>query len=129
MRQAILATFSKTLFLYLMKLPYLIATTVAAIGLMLTGTSCTPTEEGMLIGGALGAGVGGAVSDSPEGAILGGLVGAATGAVIGDSARDDHYYHGHGRGRGYGPPPQSYRNVPRNYGYGRNYHGRRGYGY
>ena len=108
-----------------MKLPSLIATTAAAIGLMFTGTSCTPTEEGMLIGGALGAGVGGAVSDSPEGAILGGLVGAATGAVIGDNARDDRYYHG----RGYGPPPPNYRNVPRNYGYGRNYHGRRGYRY
>lgn len=104
-----------------MKLPFLILSSSAAIGLMLTNTSCTPTQEGAAIGGALGAGVGGAVTDSVDGALIGGLFGAAAGAVIGDNAyKKDHYY---GR-RGYGPPPGHYRG-PRN-----GYRGpRRGYGY
>ena len=108
-----------------MKLPFLILTTSAAIGLMLTNTSCTPTEEGMLIGGALGAGVGGAVTDSANGAIVGGLIGAATGAVIGDNSRRNDYRYGN---RGYGPPPGYYRG-PRG-GYRGGYRGPRGgYGY
>ena len=101
-----------------MKLPFLILAS-AAVGLMLMNTSCTPTEEGMVIGGALGAGVGGAVTDSVDGAIVGGLIGAATGAIIGDNAYDDRYY----RGSGYGPPPRYHGPPPRGY------RGRRGYGY
>ncbi|MEX2578616.1 MAG: glycine zipper domain-containing protein [Verrucomicrobiales bacterium] len=87
-----------------MKLHGVLTTTAAAVGLTLTAVSCTPTEEGAFVGGALGAGVGGAVTDSATGAVVGGLLGAATGAAIADDrrhrygrygyrGRSHHYYH------------------------------------
>jgi len=95
----------------------LIPLCLAGFGLLLGGfgTSCTPSQEGAFIGGALGAAAGTAVADRDPvaGAVVGGLLGAAAGAVIAD---DDDYYDrpppynrrgGHGRNRyGYdGPPP------------------------
>ncbi|MDF1741472.1 MAG: glycine zipper domain-containing protein [Verrucomicrobiales bacterium] len=102
----------------------------AVVALAMLTVSCTPTEEGAFVGGAIGTAAGGALTDSGTGALVGGLLGAAVGAAIADdrSHRRSSYY---GRGR------YDYRRHHHGYHRGdRYYHGRsygpprrRGYGY
>ncbi len=91
---------------------------LTATGLLLT-TSCeTYTQDGALIGGLAGAGIGALLADDAGGALVGGALGAAAGAAIG-SSRDrrghcydadyayghyqhhDHHHHGHESGYEY----------------------------
>ena len=95
----------------------------AAIAFAMLTASCTPTEEGAFVGGAIGSAAGGALTDSGTGALVGGLLGAAVGAAVADDrsyrrrpyyghgrhdrGRYDHGYHHDDRyyhGRSYGPP-------------------------
>ena len=52
------------------------------------GCETTPTQEGAVIGGALGAGAGAIIGHQSghqgEGALIGGAAGALTGALVGD---------------------------------------------
>ena len=74
-----------------------------AVALAMLTTSCTPTQEGAVVGGAIGSVAGGAISDSGTGALVGGLLGAAVGAAIADDRSRRRPYYGRGRGynRGY----------------------------
>ena len=74
-----------------MKIKRILRISLLVLGVTFVGTSCTSTEKGVLVGGALGAAAGGAISDDATGAVIGGLLGAAAGAAIGDS-RDRRYY-------------------------------------
>lgn len=64
-------------------------------GLMTTWAGCTTTatQDGALLGGALGAGLGAVVGNQSghagEGALIGGAAGAITGAVVGDQYRKE----------------------------------------
>ncbi|MAS92266.1 MAG: hypothetical protein CMO55_03630 [Verrucomicrobiales bacterium] len=94
---------------------------IATSGLLFTTTSCTPTEEGALVGGAIGAAAGGAITGRSSGAAVGGVLGALTGAALAEDEAyyNHHHHHGH-RGnrygyqgprsynRGWGPPPPRY---------------------
>ncbi len=99
----------------------------AAIALAMLTASCTPTEEGAFVGGAIGTAAGGALTDSGTGALVGGLLGAAVGAAIADDRHHRSHrrpYYGHGRhNHGYHHGDHYY--------HGRSYgpHRRRGYGY
>ena len=69
--------------------PILIAVGLLAAS-VLTGCETTPTQQGALMGGALGAGAGAIIGNqnhhrSGEGALIGAGVGALTGALIGDA--------------------------------------------
>lgn len=106
----------------------------AVVAFAMLTVSCTPTEEGAFVGGAIGTAAGGALTDSGTGALVGGLLGAAVGAAIADdrSHRRSSYY-GRGRGRydhrrhhhGYHHDDRYYHGRPRSYGPP----SRRGYGY
>jgi len=59
----------------------------------LAGCNTTPTQEGAVVGGALGAGLGAVIGNqshgrSGEGALIGAGVGALTGALVGDHIDD-----------------------------------------
>lgn len=67
---------------------WIIISLTALSGLVLTGCETTPVQEGAIVGGALGAGLG-AIAGSTmgktgEGALIGAGAGALTGALIGD---------------------------------------------
>lgn len=68
--------------------------TIAAVvaGLALAGCETTATEDGALIGGALGAGTGAIIGHQTghagEGALIGAGIGALTGAIVGDAVGD-----------------------------------------
>lgn len=64
------------------------AVSIAALAALI-GCATTPTQEGALLGGALGAGAGAIIGNQShgrggEGALIGGAVGALTGALVGD---------------------------------------------
>ena len=65
-----------------MKIKRILRISLLVLGVTFVGTSCTSTEKGVLVGGALGAAAGGAISDDATGAVIGGLLGAAAGAAI-----------------------------------------------
>lgn len=74
---------------------------VAAVGLALGAAACTPHEQrvggGAAIGAATGAVIGGLATGRAGGAVAGGLIGAAGGAIIGSATSpyyDDGYYDG-----------------------------------
>jgi uncharacterized protein YcfJ len=64
--------------------------------LLLTTIGCssplTPREEGALIGGGAGAGIG-ALAGGGTGAAIGGAAGALGGAVVGDQVQRDRRYY------------------------------------
>lgn len=68
---------------------------VLGLGLMglLAGCETTPTQEGAVIGGALGAGAGAIIGNqsghSGTGALIGGAAGALTGALVGDQVDEN----------------------------------------
>lgn len=74
-----------------------------AIGVLALGVGCntTPTQDGALLGGALGAGLGAIVGNQSghggEGALVGAGAGALIGAIAGDQVeqaqRREHAYH------------------------------------
>lgn len=59
-----------------------------SLGFSLLGCNTTAREDGALLGGALGAGLGAIVGHQSghagEGALIGGAAGAITGAIVGD---------------------------------------------
>jgi hypothetical protein len=59
-----------------------------ALGILLSGCNTTPVQDGLIAGGAVGAGLGAIAGDTMgkagEGALIGAGVGAITGALIGD---------------------------------------------
>ncbi len=65
---------------------------VAAVGL-LAGCNTTPTQDGAVVGSALGAGLGAIIGnqsgDAGEGALIGAGVGALTGALVGDQVDEE----------------------------------------
>ena len=74
-----------------MKKQHAIATLVlsAALVLLLVGCETTPTQQGALVGGVLGAGAGAVIGNQSHGqggtgALIGGAVGALGGALVGD---------------------------------------------
>lgn len=73
-----------------MKFSWLVATAVlAAVVIATAGCETTSTQEGAVIGGALGAGAGAIIGNQShgrtgEGALIGGAVGAISGALVGD---------------------------------------------
>jgi uncharacterized protein YcfJ len=87
-----------------------------AIGVLAIGAGCntTPTQDGALLGGALGAGLGAIVGNQSghggEGALIGAGAGALIGAIAGDQVeqqqRREHAYH-HQQHRPAPPPAQS----------------------
>lgn len=62
---------------------------LAIAGIALAGCQTTPTQDGAIIGGGLGAGLGAIVGNQSghtgEGALIGAGVGALTGAIVGDA--------------------------------------------
>lgn len=61
----------------------------AALMALLAGCATTPTQQGAVGGGALGAGAGAIIGNqvggrTGEGALVGGAIGALTGALVGD---------------------------------------------
>jgi len=72
-----------------------IAIAAAALALLLSGCETARQDRaltGGLIGGGLGAAVGGLASRSAGGAVAGGLIGAAAGAIIADETRPGRCY-------------------------------------
>ena len=59
-------------------------------GLIIAGCATTPTQQGALLGGGTGAGIGAIIGHqkgkTAEGALIGGAVGALAGGLIGDAA-------------------------------------------
>jgi YMGG-like Gly-zipper len=77
----------------------LLRTSCAAIltgSLLLSALGCstplTPREQGALIGGGAGAGIG-ALAGGGKGAAIGGAAGALGGAIVGDQVQRDRYYY------------------------------------
>lgn len=60
------------------------------ISLIAAGCATTPTQQGALLGGGTGAGIGAIIGHqkgkTAEGALIGGAVGALAGGLIGDAA-------------------------------------------
>lgn len=60
------------------------------ISLIATGCATTPTQQGALLGGGTGAGIGAIIGHqkgkTAEGALIGGAAGALAGGLIGDAA-------------------------------------------
>lgn len=60
----------------------------APLAVLMAGCNTTPTQDGALLGGALGAGTGAIVGHQSghqgEGALIGAGIGALTGAIVGD---------------------------------------------
>jgi len=73
-----------------MKYSWLVAAVMlAAVVIATSGCETTSTQEGAVIGGALGAGAGAIIGNQShgrtgEGALIGGAVGAISGALVGD---------------------------------------------
>lgn len=63
---------------------------LALVVLLIAGCATTPTQQGALIGGGTGAGIGAIIGHqkgkTAEGALIGGAAGAALGGLIGDAA-------------------------------------------
>lgn len=61
---------------------------LTAAALLVAGCNTTPTQDGAILGGALGAGTGAIIGHQSghqgEGALIGAGVGAITGALVGD---------------------------------------------
>ena len=59
-------------------------------GLLISGCATTPTQQGALLGGGTGAGIGAIIGHqkgkTAEGALIGGAVGALAGGLIGDAS-------------------------------------------
>jgi len=59
-------------------------------GLLIAGCATTPTQQGALLGGGTGAGIGAIIGHqkgkTAEGALIGGAVGALAGGLIGDAS-------------------------------------------
>ena len=72
-----------------MKIVFSIVGIVLA-GLLIAGCATTPTQQGALLGGGTGAGIGAIIGHqkgkTAEGALIGGVAGAALGGLIGDAA-------------------------------------------
>ena len=72
-----------------MKIGYSILGLVLA-GLIIAGCATTPTQQGALLGGGTGAGIGAIIGHqkgkTAQGALIGGAAGAALGALVGDAA-------------------------------------------
>jgi hypothetical protein len=66
----------------------LLAAALIAVGVMLAVTGCetTPTQQGAILGGALGAGTGAIIGNNTHGhhGGTGALIGGAAGAVVGN---------------------------------------------
>ena len=60
------------------------------ISLIVAGCATTPTQQGALLGGGTGAGIGAIIGHqkgkTAEGALIGGAAGALAGGLIGDAA-------------------------------------------
>lgn len=72
-----------------------IAIAAAALALLLTGCETARQDRqltGGLIGGGVGAAVGGLATNSVGGALAGGLIGGAAGAIIADATRPGYCY-------------------------------------
>jgi uncharacterized protein YcfJ len=80
----------------------LLVTGMVSAGVLLAGCNTTPVQDGAVVGGALGAGLGAIVGHQSgragEGALIGAGAGALTGALVGDQ------YHK--------TPTTTYRKVP-----------------
>ena len=61
---------------------------LVAVALAAAGCNTTPTQDGAVVGGALGAGAGAIIGNQSghtgEGALIGAAAGALTGAIVGD---------------------------------------------
>lgn len=61
---------------------------LVAVALIAAGCNTTPTQDGAVVGGALGAGAGAIIGNQSghtgEGALIGAAAGALTGAIVGD---------------------------------------------
>lgn len=61
---------------------------LVAVVLIAAGCNTTPTQDGAVVGGALGAGAGAIIGNQSghtgEGALIGAAAGALTGAIVGD---------------------------------------------
>jgi uncharacterized protein YcfJ len=70
---------------------------LAVVGLLAVGCQTTPTQQGALTGGALGAGAGAIIGhqsgNQGEGALIGAAAGALMGALIGDRVDEHRYRH------------------------------------
>ena len=66
----------------------LIVCSMLLITLVASGCNTTPTQDGAVLGGALGAGAGAIIGNQSghagEGALIGAAAGALTGALVGD---------------------------------------------
>lgn len=62
--------------------------TILTAGALVAGCNTTPTQDGAVLGGALGAGAGAIIGNQSghagEGALIGAGAGALTGAIVGD---------------------------------------------
>ena len=60
------------------------------VGLLIAGCATTPTQQGALLGGGTGAGIGAIIGHqkgkTAEGALIGGAAGAALGGLLGDAS-------------------------------------------
>ena len=60
------------------------------VSLIVIGCATTPTQQGALLGGGTGAGIGAIIGHqkgkTAQGALIGGAAGAAIGALVGDAA-------------------------------------------
>lgn len=85
----------------------LVWTSVASLMLLaLVACETTPTQQGAVVGGALGAGAGAIIGNQShgrggQGALIGGALGALTGALVGDQVDEAR----HGTTYAPGPPP------------------------
>lgn len=73
----------------MMKVCYCVCGLVLA-AVLISGCATTPTQQGALLGGGTGAGIGAIIGHqkgkTAEGALIGGVAGAALGGLIGDAA-------------------------------------------
>ena len=60
------------------------------VAVLMAGCATTPTQQGALLGGGTGAGIGAIIGHqkgkTAQGALIGGVAGAALGGLIGDAA-------------------------------------------